>query len=335
MQLDKTRIKKIAVFRALQLGDILCAIPAIRNLRMNFPEAEITFIGLKGTEPLIGRFPKYIDKFVCFPGYPELPEQPFNQKEFDSFLTEMKSEAFDMLLQMQGNGTIVNKMLSAFKSKHLAGFSIDNEEQRENPLLMPYPNSGHESLRHLQLISFLGLEVFETAMEFPLSETDVRNFEAKRFPVKQRFICLHAGSRGSWRQWPPEYFAKIADVCSGRGFQVVLTGTPEELELTNEVAKKMITQSLVLAGQTDLGILGILLKRCAGLIANCTGISHIAAALQVPSVIISMDGEPERWAPLDRNLHYTIDWTKNPHYELVEHAVLKLLSRPAIPEVAP
>lgn len=300
---------------------------------MNFPDAQITYIGLKGSKPLIDRFPDYINKFICFPGYPGLPEQPFNQKEFERFSSEMQGEVFDLLLQMQGNGTIVNKMLRALKPKYLAGFSVDKEEQRQNPLLMPYPNSGHESIRHLQLILFLGLEVFDMAMEFPLYETDVRNFESQSFEVQRPYICLHAGSRASWRQWPPEHFAKIADVCSGLGFQVVLTGTREELELANEVSKKMITQPIVLAGQTDLGTLGILLKRSAGLIANCTGISHIAAALKVPSVIISMDGEPERWAPLDRKLHYAIDWTKNPDYEVVEQAVLKLLSRTAVPEV--
>lgn len=335
MQFNKTRIKKIAIFRALQLGDILCAIPAIRNLRMNFPNAEITFIGLKGSKPLIDRFPGYIDKFVCFPGYPGLPEQPFNQVEFDRFSSEMQSEAFDLLLQMQGNGTIVNNMLHSLKPKLLAGFSIDEKEQETHPLLMSYPDSGHESLRHLQLISFLGLEVQNKAMEFPLYETDLKNFDAQHFPVQGRFICLHAGSRASWRQWPPEHFAKIGNLCSGLGFQVVLTGTAGELELANEVSKKMSTPPLILAGKTDLGTLGILLKRSAGLIANCTGISHISAALKVPSVIISMDGDPERWAPIDRNLHDTIDWTKNPDYKLVEHLVLKLLSRTEVPEVAP
>ena len=67
------------------------------------------------------------------------------------------------------------------------------------------------------------------------------------------------------------------------------------------------------------------------LIANCTGVSHIAAAVKTSSVIISMDGEPERWAPVDKNLHHVIDWTKEPHFETVFNAVVKKIGRKKLP----
>jgi len=58
-----------------------------------------------------------------------------------------------------------------------------------------------------------------------------------------------------------------------------------------------------LVGQTDLGTVGVLLNRSALLITNDTGISHVAAALQVPSVIVCIGSDPVRWSPQDTRLH--------------------------------
>src|SRR5437660_5245696 len=104
-------IKKIGVFRALQLGDLLCAIPAIRALRAAYPAAEITLIGLPWASALVQRFPKYFNRFIWFPGYPGLPEQEINAEMTLHFIHQMREEKFDLLFQMQGNGTIVNSLL--------------------------------------------------------------------------------------------------------------------------------------------------------------------------------------------------------------------------------
>lgn len=318
------QLKKIGVFRALKIGDLLCAMPAIQNLRTAYPSAQIVFIGLPATRNLIERYNKLFDRFIDFPGYPGLPEIPFDEVKFNRFCKDISLEAFDIILQMQGNGTIVNAMLKKCAgSSPVAGFAIDPAELAVNPLFMRYPNAGHESLRHLALMQHLGLPLVHKEMFFPLHQADFDRLD--ELNLGENYICMHCGSSAAWRQWPPADFARIADYCARHAFGVVFTGTSAELGIMYEVAGLMKEQPIILAGKTDLGMAGALLKRSKGLIANCTGIAHLAAALKVKSVVISMDGEPERWGPLDTNRHKTIDWTKTPDYSLVQQAVKQML----------
>ena len=81
------------------------------------------------------------------------------------------------------------------------------------------------------------------------------------------------------------------------------------------------------AGKTSLGAVGVLIKNSFALVSNCTGVSHIASALKTKSIVISLDGEPDRWAPLNKELHTTIDWTRTNDFKTVLVASEKLLGR--------
>jgi ADP-heptose:LPS heptosyltransferase len=325
--IDST-IKTIAIFRALQLGDMLCVIPAIRSLRKAHPSAHITLIGLPWAKELVQRFPTYFDDFIAFPGYPGLPEQNFNQELFDIFLKRVQLLKFDMVIQMQGNGTIVNHLLQTFGARYVAGFSPGQEPLTDRLFFMPYPNKGHEISRHLELMTFLGIPSTGTDLEFPINKQDESDFHKLKLPVSRGcYVVIHPGSRGTWRQWPPLYFASLGDYCLKSGFQVVLTGTKEEIPIINEVVKLMKYPPIVAAGKTTIGTVAVLIDQAYALIANCTGVSHLASALGTQSVIISMDGETERWAPLDKSLHATIDWTKTTDYQMVLKEVTTLFFR--------
>lgn len=316
---------KIAVFRALQLGDLLNTIPAIRALRGAYPDAEITLLGLPWAKEFVQRFDKYFDRFIHFPGYPGLPEQEYDPIAFASFLERMHVEQFDLLLQMQGNGTIVNELLQRFGARRIAGFH--NKECRMNKLwFIDYPESIHEIRRHQALMIHLGIPLAGDHLEFPIKKKDREDFDKLYLSLKPgRYVCIHPGSRGAWRQWPPAYFALLGDQCAQKGLDLVITGTGNEVDITREVLKRLHYPAIDLTGYTSLGALAILIGDAALLIANCTGVSHLAAALDTPSLIISMDGEPHRWATLDRELHYTLDWLDKPSLDNVLHSFDKLM----------
>jgi ADP-heptose:LPS heptosyltransferase len=311
MKLPASEIKKIAVFRALQLGDMLCVIPAIRALRAAYPAAEITLLGLPWASSFVERFCMYFDRFIHFPGYPGLPEQSFDENAYNSFLQQMQNEKFDLLLQMQGNGTIVNKIVKDSGAKHLAGFQPEGFYE-SNPLFISYPDSVHEIKRHLALMRSLDIPLNGLHLEFPLTSDDVDAYNQLCIPVvKNSYVCIHPGSRSPSRQWPPHLFAAFADYFVENNYAVVVTGTADECEITKELLKCAKHRLIDLTGKTNLGAVAMLIKNACMLVSNCTGVSHIAAAFETPSVVISMDGEPERWGPLNKELHTTIDWLKD------------------------
>lgn len=327
MKFSPERIRKIAVFRALQLGDMLCTVPALKALRRAYPSAHITLLGLPWAASFVSRFSHYLDDFIHFPGYVGLPEQSFDASRWSDFVNRMKEENFDLILQMQGDGSVVNEMLTTFFSGQIAGFHRDGC-WRDERFFLQYPSHLHEIERHLALMQHLGIPSYGVELEFPIYTTEQQALAALSFPlVPYQYICIHPGSRGVWRQWAPAYFAALADECAQLGFRCILTGTEEEKGITQQVAYLMRTRPIDLSGKTGLGEVAFLIQNAFLLISNCTGVSHIASATRTPSVVISMDGEPHRWGPFDTQLHRTINWLVEPDFEKVKIILYDLISK--------
>ena len=304
-----SNIQKIAVFRALQLGDLLCAVPALRALRQAYPHAEIVLLGLPWSTAFVNRFSAYVDRMIHFPGCKGFPEQPYDEPAFRSFANLMCKEQFDLLLQMHGNGTIINRFIMHLGARHVAGYH-NHDSRMGSSLFMEYPESMHEVERHLQLMQHIGIPA-TPEMEFPITAEDKKELEDLLLPLlPQRYVCIHPGSRAAWRQWPPSHFALLADYCIEQGYTAVITGTADEALITQEVIKCMKHPAIDLTGKTSLGCIAALIADAYLLISNCTGVSHIAAATKTRSVVVSMDGEPERWGPMNTSLHTVIDCSK-------------------------
>src|SRR5205814_9091680 len=99
--------RRIAIFRALYLGDLLCATPAFRALRRRFPRAEITLVGLPWARELVARS-RALDRLEAFPGYPGLAEARHEAGRTAAFLAAARARRYDLALQMHGDGNVSN-----------------------------------------------------------------------------------------------------------------------------------------------------------------------------------------------------------------------------------
>ena len=121
----------LVIFRALQLGDMLCAVPALRALRAALPHATITLVGLPWAQQFASRFPCYIDEFISFPGHEAFPEQTVRHDQLVDFYAAMRARRFDVALQMHGSGEHSNNVTRAFGARALAGYGEQPSAYRE------------------------------------------------------------------------------------------------------------------------------------------------------------------------------------------------------------
>ncbi len=336
-------MKRIAIFRALQLGDLLVAVPAFRALRQRFPGAEITLIGLPWAASFVQRFSRYIDRFVEFVGYPGIDEVLFDSQRTERFLAQQRAYNYDLVLQMHGSGRASNPFVLELGASCTVGYY----EKKPAGLTIEaaYPDDEHEIYRNLHLVEMLGqrdkvgtnlsrsgwewgatrvgkktlpmrcpsplpqdaINRSLQTLEFPLFASDYAEANTLLRPLceeNKRIIGIHPGARPPARRWPAAYFATVADTLAQRfDAQIVLTGGSGEEQTAQAVINAMHTRAISLAGKTSLGGLAALISRLDLFISNDTGPSHIACAVDCPSVTLFGPADMRRWAPLDTQRH--------------------------------
>jgi ADP-heptose:LPS heptosyltransferase len=305
--------RRIAVFRALQLGDMLCAVPALRALRQGEPDAHITLIGLPWARDFVDRFAPMVDDLMVFPGAPGMPEQPWREEESEAFYQSARARRFDLAIQLHGSGLVSNEVTRRLGARRMAGFRPIGSGQPSGPkagadeMLIDWPG-GNEVERLLSLITALGYPSAGTHLSFPLRPADEaswRELAARHGLEPGRYVCVHPGARMLSRRWPVERFAAAAKSLSA-DWKIVITGAGDEAPLAQRFCEMFDGPVVNLCGQTALGTMAAVVAHARLVMCNDTGASHIAAAVRTPSVVVSCGSDSARWAPLDRQRHIVL-----------------------------
>ncbi|REF01079.1 glycosyltransferase family 9 protein [Thermomonospora umbrina] len=254
----------VLVLRALGLGDFLTGVPAYRALRAAHPDHEMVLAAPPVLAPVVelcGAFDRL---------------SPTGELE----PVDWPGPSPDVGVDLHGNGPASHDLVTATGARRLlmygdGGPAWDDDE--------------HEVHRWCRLLEWWGLPTDPTALR--LSPPVVPA------PVDDAVI-VHPGAAAGSRRWPPGRFAAVAERLASAGERVVLTGTPRERPLAEEVAARAgLPAASVLAGRTGLAELAALVSRARLVVSNDTGVAHLGFAYARPSVTLYGPVSPALWGP--------------------------------------
>jgi lipopolysaccharide heptosyltransferase II len=286
---------KILIRATNWVGDAIMALPALRAVRMRFPEAEITILA----RPYVAFI--YKNQQVC-------DNMMFVDYKRD-IVSEIRAQKFDVALLLQ----------NAFEAAWFAwragiperiGYSRDGRSlllTKAVPVPKPGEIPPHEQYYYLELLRRAGwLDSLPNESFIMLDVPEENRQRAATFLLSNGVkadslrIAIGAGaSYGSAKCWPPDRFAELANRLQAHsGVDVILFGTRAEAPVSSAIAAGMHRAPIDLAGKTAIDDLPALLSQCQLFVGNDSGAMHVAAAVGLPVVAVFGPTDPFGTAPV-------------------------------------
>jgi ADP-heptose:LPS heptosyltransferase len=257
----------LVVYRALGLGDLLTAVPALRALARAFPRHRRVLAApqaLDGLAALTGAVDELVDADPLEP----LPES---------------LHGADVAVNLHGRGPQSHALLRAARPRRLIAFG-----RPPGPVWRPRE---HEVRRWCRLLTESGIAA--DAGDLRIAAPAVAPPEITRGAT-----IIHPGAADEARRWPPERWAAVARAERAAGRRVVVTGDAAERGLAIAVARAAgVPDDAALAGHTSLLDLAAAVAAAARVASGDTGIAHLATALGTPSVTLFGPTPPAEWGP--------------------------------------
>ncbi|WP_231989590.1 glycosyltransferase family 9 protein [Mycobacterium sp. 852002-51057_SCH5723018] len=287
----------IVVLRALGLGDLLTAVPALRGLRRHYPDARVMLaapVGYRELALLTGA----IDELLPTAGLGDLRPLP-RPPGLAVNLHGCGPESIDHVLTWHPQAVLTHG-------------------HRRHPALPgpPWRAERHEVHRWCALLEWAGI---------PCKPDDVVLPRPPVYPDWTGGVVIHPGASAPARQWPPERFAAVAAALRDEGHEIVITGSANEFELAHRVATAArLPRTAVVAGLLDLMSMTALITDSRLVICGDTGVAHLAAATGTASVVLFGPTAPGREGPRGPAPHIAL-WAGgvgDPHADVPHQGLL-------------
>ncbi|CUQ68059.1 glycosyltransferase family 9 protein [Candidatus Nitrospira inopinata] len=294
-------VAHVLVICTRRIGDVLLATPVVRSLKTAYPTAAIDMLVFEGTEDVISANPD-IDRVWT------VAERPTTAAH--ARLLRSLWRRYDLALSV----------LAGDRPTFYAWVA----GRRRVGLLRPGKKAWWKRRLLNQWVPFDRLDTHTVAMNLRLLEPvgikplanpvvewkgDDEEAVQRLFPSvlgHRPFAVLHVSPKFSYKMWTAEGWAGLGRWLTDQGLPVIVTGgdTQEELAYCEDVTRRLPGGSVNLAGQLGLPALGYLLSRAAVYVGTDTAVSHMAAAVGAPTVVLFGPSNPVKWGPWPKDFPF-------------------------------
>lgn len=298
--------KRFVIVRLSSIGDVLHCTPVAKALKANFPSCHITWIVGQVACPMVQDNP-FLDEIYIWSRerWEKLMRQgklPEAWSMWRQLKRDMAARSFDVALDVHGLllSGMVTRATGAPRRIGLSGTKEPNwlfMTERAPSL----PGDVHVIQRYLSVLRPLGITSHDYNMTLCVEQ------EAKQFAhcffadhnIRQgeKVVVFNPATTWSTKNWPPEFFARVADALASDA-RIVLCGGPGDMDLASKIIASSTASIINAVGRTSLQQMAGLLARADLVIVGDTGPLHMAVALGIPTVSIFGPTDPAKFGPL-------------------------------------
>jgi ADP-heptose:LPS heptosyltransferase len=290
----KERYKILVVARILRIGDILTLQPAIRTIRNKYPKSRIDILV---DEPLIDFAKKVldVDKAIGF-------DKERSLTEYMRFLFRLRRENYSKsYIFVSDFLSILSSLLIGIPERIAYNFNMRGHPASRYvspPPTMNRPGflypEGYEDIHITELWQRL---VSDKRNDIKI-EINPEQFRTLPDILKNRdYIVIHPSTDETSYLWITERWIEIAKRIVDRGYEVVITGGPDDTELASEISNGVNRSVINLSGKTDLSQYISVLAYSKLVVTLDTSAGHIGAGFNKPVVVLFGPGDEVIWQP--------------------------------------
>jgi ADP-heptose:LPS heptosyltransferase len=266
-------MRRILIIKHGAFGDVIQSDGAIRDIRDNHPDDDITVLTTPPYRRIFERCP-WINHVLVDPRAPR-----WRLDLMYKLGQALKAEKFDMVYDLQNSARTASYFRWFFTDTNWSG----SAPGVSHPVRLKHPKKVRSLDRMASQLKDAGLTIRHTRHPNVSWMADDATALLAEASVTKPFILLIPGSsaRHPQKRWP--YYAELAQRLIDEGFQIVTAPGPDEIELAANIPGITLKGSRGFINWFELA--GVM-KQAAFVVGNDTGPSHLASHLGVAGIAL-------------------------------------------------